>query len=249
VIFTPLAALIRGTLEYLKDKYDFDFLPEVDLTLAAVAGALIFLQNFYSIRVTEKNKDNFKNSRSRRVAINSLLVELADRTGESITLIGASIFVPKIRRRLWIIGKRKEFLKRIQRERLLNTPQISNVEWAKGKGAIGQCWETEKEFHLSWINIANRYQDKVTLDNYESLVNKTAKHGLTAKEFNIVLDKYSEILAVPIHNENQKFIGVLSVDIAIDRSKQQTGVQLKGDKDVRSIVATCAKTVADYIRG
>jgi hypothetical protein len=92
------------------------------------------------------------------------------------------------------------------------------VTWNKGKGTIGECWRTGIGVLHDRRAVAARYGRHGRYGypsevQYPSLPVE-ARSGFTRGEFIQTIDKYGEILAVPVVKDQLSgdLIGVLSID-------------------------------------
>jgi len=156
-------------------------------------------------------------------AITAALVEISAETTISLPILGASVFRVQKRIRLtksWPFVGWESFLFRVLHFRLSASPQPSTVVWTPGKGAIGQCVRSRRAVHKNWSPIARRYRHKPpSAAKYASLPAET-KSGFTYEEFIGIVEKYAEILAVPIMSEDgANILGVISIDRPYDPAR------------------------------
>lgn len=144
--------------------------------------------------------------------------------------IGMNIF-RVCRRRAWKIIPREEHLERVHRYRFPGGTQPSKVAWVAGKGAIGQAWRLGKTFHADRRKIATRWVDKVISDaEWNRIESRNDNQGMTRKEFQEVVGKYDEIVAVPVKDPTGKVLGVIAFDLKHDPAWPSKG-PCRFDKD------------------
>ncbi|ACZ29550.1 hypothetical protein Xcel_0511 [Xylanimonas cellulosilytica DSM 15894] len=103
--------------------------------------------------------------------------------------------------------------------RLSGYPPPTAVVWTKGKGVIGQCWETQSVASENFGKLQERYpKDRPISNSAWAKVKQTG--GFTQAEFPHRIHKYSQILAVPfgaVGTSAGGFVGCLSLDISTER--------------------------------
>jgi hypothetical protein len=105
---------------------------------------------------------------------------------------------------------RKQRLQRIERVRIIDDVSPSVVNFTKGKGAVGRCWEEARPAHNDWRAINSKYHAASPTDEDFAKFKPTTTKGFERKEFVSLVGKYSEVLAVPIVNDG-KFLGCVAV--------------------------------------
>jgi hypothetical protein len=139
--------------------------------------------------------------------------------------------------------KRRERLVRIVRFRLKDSPQPSDVDWVRGKGVIGKCWEQQRPVHQHLAPLAKSWARKQVTDAAWDQMAERARQGFSRDEFVTTLNKYAEIVAVPIKDEHGGFLGCISVDLAMTSEHAQHG-SLLSEPGVEAAIATAAEIVA-----
>jgi len=170
--------------------------------------------------------------------------------GVPLDKLGISVFAIRrgIGMKWWFIPWRVERLKRVFRFRLSNYPPPSPVRWTKGKGTIGECWQTGIKAIHDRRSAAARYGrgNHPTGDRYEGVA-AIDRCGFTESEFIQTIDKYGEILAVPITEQHSgELIGVLSIDCLLSAYTPAVVTILDGD-DIEEIAGGAAFTVRDDV--
>lgn len=182
------------------------------IAVASVVGLGTFISNAQGTFAAAKaEKRATARARITKASIATVFT-LSIETGIESLVIGVSVF--RVRRRLGIW----EYLDRVSRFRLGDTPQASTVRWKSGKGTIGACLETGRWQHKDWSAIARRYSGSnlPTRDQFDKLP-AAERGGFTYKEFIGIVDKYSEVLAVPIKSVGgAKVVGVIGIDRTYD---------------------------------
>ncbi|WP_168626987.1 hypothetical protein [Cryobacterium sp. BB307] len=110
-------------------------------------------------------------------------------------------------------------LKRIKRFRP-GYPQQSGIRWTPRTGTVGQCWSERREVHWTGHNLAKRHAGTSFSEEEFLNIRKDTRQGFTREEFQSIVGKYSEILAVPIWHPQKdgKMLGVLTIDRAYKQS-------------------------------
>lgn len=144
-------------------------------------------------------------------ALIGVLLAIANEKSLEVAHLGSSIFV--LRR--GGVFRRKRLVRRV-RFRLANHPQATEVDWKKGKGAVGTCWSTGRTTYRYRRPVAAKYGSR-NLDGSDfAELKEGVTSGFTHEEFQSMICKYAEILAVPIKSEQGEFMGVVSIDLSID---------------------------------
>lgn len=175
------------------------------------------------------------------------LAEISATKGVPIQELGASVFV--VRPGLRILGPLRHrwdwscpYLERVLRFRLTDTPQPTDVDWVRGKGTIGRCWELEKSQYMNWLPIANRHGDPNITEAEFNRIKPATRQNLTFQEFRAIVDKYAEILAVPLKGEDGEVVGVVSIDLAKGDRTKDAPLVLHG-REVEAYATTAAAVV------
>lgn len=115
-------------------------------------------------------------------------------------------------------------LVRVRTVRLGSVPALRPITFYKGKGIVGRCWQENDEIISDNYK---RYRRVKCRDDWMSL--PPAEHdNMKYEEFLRSRDR-GAILASPIRNRSQRFVGCISVDV-------KRGVGLLHNDAVRSIV-------------
>lgn len=147
----------------------------------------------------------------------SALIQIVQ-SGNALHLeeIGANVYVASRIDRLLRRPHEQTRLRRVARIRPGRYPQQSGVDWASGKGAVGECWKAKKRSYKNWHAIAEKYAH-MELDEASFLkIPASTRCGFTRAEFMAICDKYSEIIAEPIWDPRKtgRILGVITIDRA-----------------------------------
>lgn len=191
--------------------------------------------------------------RGRTAEIESALLTMhvqVSKHGIPFEQLGSGIFVVSPRDRFFRRSDQPLRLSRHLRYRPSNYPQQSGVAWAPGKGAVGVCWEARKPVHRNWHNLAKKWRHVDTIaDDTWTRIKEETKMGFSKSEFLSIVDKYSEILAVPIwHPEkDNKLIGIMSIDRTYLESNDAF-LPVLGSKETREDVVTTSSLVSRILK-
>lgn len=224
--------------------------PWTVVTVAAVVAGVTFLDNlrllFYKFQAHQREA-----SRSRmHTPLIGALNAVATARDVPLESLGISVFA--IRKYLgmkwYLIPWLKQRLKRVFRFRLSDYPPESNVRWTKGKGTIGDCWQTGVAALHDRRPTAKRYgKGHHPTEQEFSTMSAADRSGFTRTQFIQTIDKYGEILAVPIVKRNTgALLGVLSIDcLASAYAERKTSVL--GGAAIEEIAGGAAFTVRDDV--
>lgn len=171
-----------------------------------------------------------------RNQLSQLIVTLSEVTGRPISDFGCGLFQVQGR------GiRRKQRLVRRERVRLVDDVHESPVNFTYGKGTVGECWERCSTAYFNWCRINKKWGGKtIARDDWEGMA--TDKHrNFTLPEFQSLVGKYSEVLAVPI-TVNGSFAGCIAVDLKWHKDAAPTGPVLE-KANVRTPVNAAARTI------
>jgi len=192
-----------------------------------------------NVRIQEDLVDHLFNSAEKRLARAAEMSELVrgaawgvhDLTDTDVRDLGISVYkVKRNRVRFW-----REHLKRVSRERV-NHSVPSGIVWQKGIGVVGLCWKKGKVVHRNLEPIFNRHRN-CTPEQWAQLPEKTTM-GMSHADFMRTADKYGTIVAVPIVDANERFVGCISLDAPAGSHDALTG------KKVVEALGTAGQTVA-----
>ncbi|PKI89857.1 hypothetical protein CW368_11855 [Actinomycetales bacterium SN12] len=186
--------------------------PVARMSLLGLTGAAVLIDSVWSAVATFIGRGRKASQERIRLLLLPVIREVARRHKVDITLLGASVF--RVRRQ-FLVGKK--MLERVDRYRMSDFPQQSKVNWLPGKGAIGEAWRQVAIRHVDWRPIQARWGDgKIETEADWARVPAEDRCGLTMAEFLNIVDKYAEVLAIPILKPGTtKCDGVLSLDVPI----------------------------------
>lgn len=188
--------------------------PVARFWLLAVTGALVLVDAIVSAIRTFRAKGRDERKEAIRKALLPVLRQIARTHQLDVTILGASTYTT---------GRKR--LKRVDRYRMSELPQESKVTWISNKGVIGQAWKTSEIRHVDWLPIHKKWgKGQIKNEADWALVPDEDRFGFEMDEFNNIVDKYSEILAVPmLRAGSAKCVGVLAIDVPI-RANAPTNV-------------------------
>lgn len=124
--------------------------------------------------------------------------------------IGIGVFV--VQRRL--LPPRRRYLGRVAEARVVQLTSPTGITWARGKGALGLAWERGRPVAF---DLAGTWADPSL---WESSTGPNAPTmGLTRSEIERLVNRYSAVLAVPIHS-SAEVVAVVSLDTRADASSE-----------------------------
>ena len=168
----------------------------------------------------------------------SAIISISHLTQVDADLFGCNIWAIRTHRR-------SDVLKRQGRLRLSDYPQPDSVLWSKGKGVIGRCWEDRDVVYKNWTATQARWaQTEEMTDADWKALSKRDRWGFDQGEYLRLVRKYSQILAVPIKDDDGNVLGCISVDIATGATAPAGCLE---QDDMRTILASAALTVRDLI--
>ncbi|MEJ1230043.1 MAG: hypothetical protein WDM88_04475 [Galbitalea sp.] len=113
------------------------------------------------------------------------------------------------------------------------------------KRVIGTAWLQKKIIHMDWSRIAARWGGTaINQDQFTKLPINT-RSGFTHAEFIGIVGKYSEILGVPIWNEQQtKCIGIYAIDVPMGLGHGTSGTASTRPLFMKSL-SSCAAVLSN----
>lgn len=194
----------NGLVEHSFIKDD----PFWKLVLLVVTGAAVLIDSAWMAISEYRARGAKQRQDEMRVALLPVLRHIARNHSLDVTMLGASVYVVS---GFW----RWQRLKRLDRYRMSDLPQESVVNWVKGKGAIGRAWDRDEITHVDWYPIRARWGSGALLDERSwDRVPTSDRLGFQFEEFRNIVDKYGEILAIPMIR-NMKTVGVCAIDVPI----------------------------------
>ncbi len=188
-------------------------------------------------RATKKQK---RQEDAEKAAVGAM-IEISELTKVPVGDLGVSVY--KIRKG-WLSP---DYLDRVIRYRISHYPPPSNVDWTKGKGAIGYCWETKQPAYRNRNSVARRFVGAPPDDQQWSSMTEKDRGGFDREDFAEVVHKYCEVAAVPIIDEGGIIRGVL----ALDRMRDASGAAFKRAlhrPDVTDILTRAAQLALPRVR-
>jgi hypothetical protein len=251
-ILLGVSGLSVGILQALVDTKAVDWSPWTVVSIASGVGVVAFLDNMRSLRVEHQAAERNKARTTMQPALITALYLITKERDVDLLSLGASVF--NIRRywtlRWKVIPWREHRLHRILRSRLSDRPQESRVNWTKGKGAIGECWARNLPvLHDRRAAIVRFGRDHHPTDDLAfSQLTREQHCGLSREEFAQTIDKYGEILAVPIVMEHTgRLIGVLSIDCRADAYPDLDSPSVLAGDNIEEFAIRAARLVRDDI--
>lgn len=210
------AGLSVGILQALVGTKVVQWSPWVVVSVASAFGAVAFLDNIRLIRhKLQAHERHAARSRMHQPLVGALNT-ITDLRDVQLRELGISVFAIRTSwyLKFYFFPWRKTRLKRLFRFRLSEHPAESAVEWTKGKGTIGKCWEVRVPVLHDRRSVAAQFGKDNRPDEATFVQLTPEQHcGFTRQEFIETIDKYGEILAVPIKAQHSgELIGVLSID-------------------------------------
>jgi hypothetical protein len=192
-VFRALQALITNKV--------VNWTPLTVVWIACAVGLVTFLDNLRLLY----QKFNSRERKALRAKMHIPLMGALDAvaSAQQVPLASLGISVFKIRLRLGRVGHvipwPQRRLVRVYRFRLSEYPPPSKIIWNRGKGTIGECWRTGIAVLHDRRGVAARYggDRHPTEQSYKNLP-RDVQTGFTHAEFIRTIDKYGEIVAVPI---------------------------------------------------
>ena len=129
-------------------------------------------------------------------------------------------------------------LERVKTVRLGSLPALRQISFYKGKGVVGRCWRLNDEVI---VDNDSRYSHVQSEADWLAL-NPSDRDGFSYQEFVRVRDR-GAILASPVRDHQQRFIGCVSVDV-------KTGAPFIRDTLIRGkIQQLCTGLGGSYFEG
>lgn len=227
-VLLAAVAFIVGTGKALVDLGVVNSQPGLG-SLVIIGGAGIVLVDSVGRIIASNRQANAATIRvDMEKAVQSTLKTISDVTGLDVWSLGGSVFRPKKVGFLWW---RSLELDRVARVRLSDSPQATSVKWVPTKGVVGQVWQERRGKYISWKAVAERYPAEELTPEAFATIREQTRSGFTFAEFRGIVEKYAEILGVPIWDSQQReVIGVLSIDVAMTDKHEKLGSCLGGQQ-------------------
>lgn len=218
----------------------------VAVSIASGVGFVALIDNIRTASIRyrgfERNKARNRMFKPLIAALDAVTIARAD---EKVRLVhlGASVYIIRSfwGRRFFCVPWRKVRLHRIVRFRLSERPDESKVDWTKGKGTVGACWETPDATLHDRRQVARDYGKgkHPTREEFARLPDEvTCKFSYD--EFIQTIDRYGEILAVPIKKRGGDPIGVVSIDCVAKAYDSPESPSILGGDDIEEFAARAA---------
>lgn len=228
-----LAVLVAG----VQTKVFKDVSANRQLAFAAGLAVVIFFDNCRAAWRRHKAPGRQQARARMQKAVVGALVTVGEDKNVALRHLGGSVFA--IRRRGLLRHPR---LVRVLRFRLDDHPQPSQVVWTPGKGAIGRCWKQRRKVHSDWLAVAEKYGGRELTAAQFAKIPPATRDGFNLSEFVGIVDKYAEILAVPVLSHLGEIVGVISIDVA---AKADLGRKILNFQDVEDCATGAAVLVRD----
>lgn len=247
-----IAGLSVGILQAIVSTNALRWSPWTVVSIASGVGMVNFLDSMRLLISDQRAAGRHAARTSMHPPLVTALYLISQKTDVDLIHFGASIFCL---RRYWTFRRcgipvpwlpwYEERLHRVLRFRISDRPQESNVKWTRGKGTIGECWEE---------NVAKLHDRRPTAAQFgganhpDDWTFSRLKHdqhcNFTRDEFVQMIDKYGEILAVPIVREHAgELIGVLSIDCSASAYPSATSPSVLGGVAVEEFAIRAATLV------
>jgi hypothetical protein len=224
--------------------------PWVVVSIASAVGLVAFIDNLRLIYFKyQAHEREAARSRMHKPLIGALNT-ITEARGVPLEALGISVFAIRAKwGTLWrVIPWRVKQLRRIFRFRLSDYPPESAVKWTEGKGTIGKCWETGLPVLHDRRPVAIHHgKGNHPAPEQFSQIPAADRCGFTHSEFVRTIDKYGEILAVPITAKHTGLlVGVLSIDCLAGAYASSEMTVLRGD-EIEEVAGGAAILVRDDV--
>lgn len=238
--------LSPGTWRWIHDPRAFGY--------PAVALAVVtFLDSVRRIKWGRQAKMIASQRRGIRNQLSSLVASLSQILERPPGLIGCGLFLVDYRRRWqspvsgWKLRRpwrREGRLIRVERVRLLDTIQESTVDFTKGKGVVGRCWEKEDTYSFDWSVLNRRHHED---ENFRPKQHR-GWNGFDEGEWLKMVGRYASVLAVPVTKDRQ-FVGCVAVDYRWFPEDSDADLVDLNVRTVRESVGGIARTMVNVLSG
>lgn len=251
-VLLAISALVVGVLQALVANKVVHWSPLVVVVVAGAFGGVVFLDNLRLIRhKLQAHERHAARSRMHQPLIGALNAITTAR-GVELRMLGISVFAI---RRTWymkwhLLPCRKSHLKRLFRFRLSEHPAESLVDWTVGKGTIGECWKDGVPVLHDRRGVAAQYgRGNYPMDDASfAQLDSEQRCGFTRTEFVQTIDKYGEILAVPIKAlHTGELIGVLSIDCLAGAYASPSAPSVLTGADIEEIAGGAAFLIREDV--
>ena len=207
-------------------------------TLVALgATALVPLAQLVVAQTSERSRlKQIERQREVETCLTASLVYCVKHAGAGWLDIGIQVF--EVKRAWWRRNERQVRLAKVR----LRAVSVSGVDWVKGKGVIGRCWETHAPQYEDLQALFAAY-DGHNQPDWDALP-AAERFGLSFGDFQRLKGKYGIVAAVPIMDSHDRYIGCVAADTAPTNGN---GQPLQKDEILASLVST-AQIVAGVIK-
>jgi hypothetical protein len=256
-VFLAVAALALTAVQSVIVTGVRHWSPWIAVGAAVGVGGLTFIDQIRQISARYQSAQrNAARTTMQQELITLMYLITEDKTVKLIDL-GASVFNI---RRYWTLRPafipipwlpwREQRLHRILRFRLSASPQTSQLSWTKGKGAIGKCWEERQPVLLDRrATIAQFGEGKHPTDDAAfSRLTTDQRAGFSREEFNQMIDRYGEILAVPVVAKySGEFLGVLSIDCRAEAYPKPDSPSVLAGHEIEEFAIRATQYIVDDV--
>jgi hypothetical protein len=255
-VILGLAGLSVGILQAIVSTKALSWSPWTVVSIASCVGGVIFLDNMRLLRSNFQSAERHAARTSMQAALITALHLTSKEKSVDLLSLGGSVF--SLRKhwtmRRWVLPIpwlpwHEERLHRILRCRLSDRPQESDVRWTRGKGTIGECWDQNVPILHDRRRAAARYGRGHHPDESVFSHLRPDQHcGFTREEFIQTIDKYGEVLAVPIVKPHSgQLIGVLSIDCRADAYPSVDSTSVLAGASIEEFAIRAARLVRDDV--
>lgn len=256
-IFLAVAALALAVVQSVIVTGVRHWSPWIAVSAASGVGLLTFIDNIRQASAQYQSAQRNAARTTMQQELTTALYLITEARTVKLIDLGASVF--NIRRYWTLLPAlipipwlpwRQQRLHRILRFRISPTPQTSDVRWTKGKGAIGQCWErhmpvwVDRRDTIAQFGAGNYPADDATF----SRLTPAQRSGFTREEFNQMIDRYGEILAVPIVGKySGEFLGVLSIDCRAEAYTTPDSLLVLAGSDIEEFALRASQYIVNDV--
>lgn len=184
---------------------DRPYLPLVQLGIVAVFGVLTPFENWRARSLSDRNVG----MRRRMLSTFGRILEIGNKVTPPLDTGDLAMHVWQKRKSLRhpLSGT----LKRLSTYRMATAPANRSFSPKKGVGAVGLCWEKDREYTFDAAEISEKLTTKAAFTVHAERFGSESVMNLTWQEFERVKHR-TALFVVPIRNGRNKFVGCLSVD-------------------------------------
>jgi hypothetical protein len=250
-VLFALAGLAVVVINALIERKIVDWNPLIAVYVASAVGAIAVADNLAQLKFKyDAQERNAARSRMHKPVISGL-VSITKARPVDFEQLGVSVFGI---RREWVrkykvVPLYLERLHRSLRFRLSDYPSESPVSWTKDKGAIGECWEKGIAVRHDRRAAAAAFGDpSVATEAMFATLTPEQRSGFTFAEFVETIEKYGEILAVPVRAKHSgELIGILSIDCVADAYAGHGAPTILEGDDIKVFARRAANLIRDDV--